>query len=91
MTPSSKLIIVEHVVFPTYRQGDGDEYVAPVPLLANWGGAATSRLDLQVLACLNAKQRTTVEFEELAEKSGLRVARFWKNMGDLAFVECRLK
>lgn len=91
MTPFSKLLIVEHVVFPTYRQDDGEKVAAPVPLLANWGAAATSRLDLQVLACLNAKQRTTMEFEELADKSGLRVVRFWKNMGDLAFVECRLK
>lgn len=92
MDVSCKLLIGEHVVFPTYREDkEGDEYEAPEPLLANWGDAKTSRLDLQVLGCLNAKQRTRGEFEELLGSVGLWVESVWRNMGDLAVVECRLK
>ncbi|KAH8706937.1 S-adenosyl-L-methionine-dependent methyltransferase [Phaeosphaeriaceae sp. PMI808] len=94
MTSSTKLLICEHVVFPAYHPiGDEksieDDFIAPEPLLANWGAAHTSRLDLQVLACLNARQRTRAQYIALARKSGLGVVKFWRNMGPLVIIECR--
>lgn len=96
MSESSKLLINEHVVLPTYReprpqdQEDPEkDFEAPEPLLANWGQPVTSRLDLQVLAFLNSKQRTEAEFRQLASRSGLEVVRIWRNMGESVIVECR--
>lgn len=96
MSESSKLLINEHVVLPTYRKpvsqhevNPEKEFEAPEPLLANWGQPVTSRLDLQVLAFLNAKQRTKAEFQELASRSGLEVVRIWRNMGEGVIIECR--
>lgn len=97
MTPQSKLLICEHMVCPTYRaagetQPRGDsQHDAPEPLLANWGDAPTSRLDLQVYSFVNAKQRTRVEYERLAEQAGLESVQVWRNLGDLTIVECRLR
>lgn len=96
MTPQSKLLICEHMVSPTYRTGSekGPATGAqepPQPLLANWGDAPTSRLDLQVYTFVNAKQRTRAEYEDLAERAGLEVAQVWRNLGDLSIVECRLR
>lgn len=98
MTSSTKLLICEHVVFPSYRNesttGSGsdpvkDDFTAPEPLLANWGAAHTSRLDLQVLACLNARQRTQAQYTQLLQQAGLQVVHFWRNMGPLVIIECR--
>lgn len=96
MSESSKLLINEHVVLPTYREsrpqdqeGPEKDFEAPEPLLANWGQPVTSRLDLQVLAFLNAKQRTEAEFRQLASRSGLEVVRIWRNMGEGVIIECR--
>lgn len=93
MAPHSKLLICEHVVAPSYRAAHGAEegaYTAPEPLLPNWGAGFTSRLDLQVLAVINAKQRSEADFETLVHGTGLKVARFWRNMGDEVIIECRL-
>jgi hypothetical protein len=98
MTSSTKLLICEHVVLPSYRSSSStntaaapikDDFAAPEPLLANWGAAHTSRLDLQVLACLNARQRTQGQYVELVRQAGLEVVQFWRNMGPLVLVECR--
>lgn len=98
MTSSTKLLICEHVIFPSYRlpptanvvTGSAkDDFAAPEPLLANWGAAHTSRLDLQVLACLNARQRTQAQYVELVQQAGLEVVHFWRNMGPLVIIECR--
>lgn len=98
MTSSTKLLICEHVDLPSYRLSPTsvsmagsvkDEFAAPEPLLANWGAAHTSRLDLQVLACLNARQRTQVQYTNLVQQAGLEVVHFWRNMGPLVIVECR--
>lgn len=105
MTRNSKLLICEHVVCPTYRvvgngtaaaangdeRGDENKWEAPEPLLANWGDAPTSRLDLQVFTCLNAKQRTKTEYEELVSRAGLELIKVWRNMGDETILECRLR
>jgi hypothetical protein len=93
MTASTKLLICEHVIFPSYRSGEvsnlgDDESLAPEPLLANWGAAHTSRLDLQVLACLNARQRTEAQYTSLVTRAGLKVVKFWRNMGLLVIIEC---
>lgn len=94
MTKDSKLLICEHVVCPTFRSSsDADldgPFVAPEPLLANWGDAPTSRLDLQVYTCLNAKQRTKQEYQDLAAKAGLDLVQVRRNMGDETILECRL-
>lgn len=99
MSSTSKLLICEHVVFPTYRaphskidgfQVEHDDFTAPQPLLANWGAAPTSRLDLQVLTCLNAKQRTEQDFRALVRDAGLAVVRVWRNMGNEAIIQCQL-
>lgn len=98
MTSSTKLLICEHVVLPSYRldlasngatRSAQDDLAAPEPLLANWGAAPTSRLDLQVLACLNARQRTQAQYIDLVKQVGLEVLEFWRNMGPLVIVECR--
>ncbi|KAF2992955.1 hypothetical protein E8E13_000326 [Curvularia kusanoi] len=98
MGPLTKLLICEHVVLPSYRSSmdsDGadssieDDLTAPEPLLANWGAAHTSRLDLQVLACLNARQRTQTQYINLTQRAGLEVVRFWRNTGPLVIIECR--
>ncbi|OJI99541.1 hypothetical protein ASPVEDRAFT_148607 [Aspergillus versicolor CBS 583.65] len=97
MTPQSKLLICEHMVSPTYRaagesvpRGES-QHDAPEPLLANWGDAPTSRLDLQVYSFVNAKQRTRIEYERLAAQAGLESVQVWRNLGDLTIVECRLR
>ena len=98
MTSSTKLLICEHVVLPSYRLSPTsnsvaglvqDDFAAPEPLLANWGAAHTSRLDLQVLACLNARQRTQAQYTDLVQRAGLEVVQFWRNMGPLVIVECQ--
>lgn len=98
MTSSTKLLICEHVVLPSYHLDSNsdsvagylkDDLAAPKPLLANWGAAHTSRLDLQVLACLNARQRTQAQYIDLVQRAGLEVVHFWRNMGALTIVECR--
>jgi hypothetical protein len=99
MTSSTKLLICEHVVLPSYRlppsntNSDAasvrDDFAAPEPLLANWGAAHTSRLDLQVLACLNARQRTQAQYVDLLQQAGLEAVHFWRNMGPLVIIECR--
>lgn len=98
MTSSTKLLICEHVVLPSYRldltsngeaRSTKDEFAAPEPLLANWGATHTSRLDLQVMACLNARQRTQAQYIDLVQQAGLEVVQFWRNMGPLVIVECR--
>ncbi|EAT79368.2 hypothetical protein HBI56_051040 [Parastagonospora nodorum] len=98
MTSSTKLLICEHVVLPSYRlpptanlaTGSArDDFAAPEPLLANWGAAHTSRLDLQVLACLNARQRTQAQYVALVQQARLEVVKFWRNMGPLVIIECR--
>lgn len=96
MSPRSKLLICEHVLMPTYKLDVSSEdrhepLIAPEPLLPNWGGSFTSRLDLVVLSCLNAKQRTTQEFCDLAATAGLVVTHIWRNLGDEAIFECSLK
>lgn len=102
MSAQSKLLICEHVVCPTYRsaeenstaeKGSSSEarFVAPEPLLANWGDAPTSRLDLQVYTCLNAKQRTKLEYQALVEQAGLELVKVWRNLGDETILECRLR
>ncbi|KAH7350329.1 S-adenosyl-L-methionine-dependent methyltransferase [Pyrenochaeta sp. MPI-SDFR-AT-0127] len=98
MSVSTKLLICEHVVLPSYRLHPNptrevvtprDDFAAPEPLLANWGAAHTSRLDLQVLACLNARQRTQAQYMELLQQAGLEAVQFWRNMGPLVIIECR--
>lgn len=100
MTAQSKLLICEHVVCPTYRSADNSptkgsdsepQFVAPEPLLANWGDAPTSRLDLQVYTCLNAKQRTKLEYQTLVQQAGLELVKVWRNLGDETILECRLR
>lgn len=95
MTKENKLLICEHVVCPTFRsssdQKQDDPFVAPEPLLANWGDAPTSRLDLQVYTCLNAKQRTKQEYEDLVSKAGFELVHVRRNMGDETILECRLR
>lgn len=94
MTKRSKLLICEHVVCPTFRSndpGEDDQFIAPEPLPANWGDGPTSRLDLQVYTCLNAKQRTKQEYQELAAQAGLELVRVRRNMGDETILECHLR
>ncbi|PHH62237.1 hypothetical protein CDD81_7297 [Ophiocordyceps australis] len=94
MSPSSKLLLCEHVVYPAYRdvegRGEMDEAVAPEPLLANWGDVYTSRMDVMMLAALGARERSRREVEALVGGVGLVVWRVWRNMGTEAIVECRL-
>lgn len=98
MTSSTKLLICEHVVLQSYRVPESnsrekvsikDDFAAPEPLLANWGAAHTSRLDLQVLACLNARQRTQAQYSELIQQAGLELVHVWRNMGPLVIIECQ--
>ncbi|KAJ5407630.1 hypothetical protein N7509_001513 [Penicillium cosmopolitanum] len=96
MIQGSKLLICEHMVCPTYhtagdKESGANSQAAPEPLLANWGNAPTSRLDLQVYTFLNAKQRTRVEYELLAKQAGLELVQVWRNLGDLSIVECQLR
>ncbi|OAA59250.1 Cytochrome P450 [Akanthomyces lecanii RCEF 1005] len=93
MADSSKILICEHMVLPTYGDGNvcGDSpFIAPTPLLPNWGAGFTSRLDLHVLSCINSKQRTEEDFRALATQAGLAVTSVWRNMGDEVIIECRL-
>lgn len=94
MAPPSKVLICEHIVLPTYASPEEDQdkktLTAPEPLLANWGASFTSRLDLQVLAVVNARQRTVAGFKDLLNQSGLRLERVWRNMGDETILECHL-
>lgn len=96
MTQRSKLLICEHMVCPTYHtirqtKPEKDDQRAPEPLLANWGDAPTSRLDLQVYTFINAKQRTRVEYEYLAKQAGLELVQVWQNLGDLTIIECQMR
>jgi len=96
MSPSSKVLICEHIVLATYPSNetpddaDNELFIAPKPLLPNWGAAFTSRLDLHVLSCINSKQRTRHDFETLVAKAGLEVTSVWRNLGDEAIIECHL-
>ncbi|CAI7676500.1 unnamed protein product [Penicillium manginii] len=79
MSLESKLLICEHILLPVYasqqardRVEDNDTFFAPHPLLANWGASFTSRLDLQVLSILDARQRTAGDFERLFIAAGLQ-------------------
>ncbi|KAH8697070.1 S-adenosyl-L-methionine-dependent methyltransferase [Talaromyces proteolyticus] len=96
MSARSKILICEHIVLPTYRSNSAPDdtepepFIAPEPLLPNWGASFTSRLDLHVLSCINSKQRTEDDFKNLAARAGLTVAFMWRNVGDEVIVECRL-
>jgi len=97
MSTNSKVLVCEHVLMPVYasqqaRNGaeDSTAFFAPAPLLANWGASFTSRLDMQVLAVLNARQRTQADFEKLFVAAGLRLSQIWRNMGDETIFECML-
>lgn len=102
MSSSSKVLLCERVIFPTYRApaadknededvAGADEKIAPQPLLANWGDPYTTRLDLQVLACLNGRERTVAQHSDIVSKAGLVLAKVWKGIGGEAILECRLK
>jgi hypothetical protein len=74
---------------PTYRDTSQSSFeVAPQPLLANWGQSVVSRLDLQMLACLNAKERTETQSRALVDSTGLKVVRVWRNAGLDTVLEC---
>ncbi|KJZ74416.1 hypothetical protein HIM_06226 [Hirsutella minnesotensis 3608] len=92
MSSSSKLLICEHVALPSRRQGGGqdDTYVAPEPLLPNWGAGFTSRLDLQVLASINARRRIEADYAALATRAGLELVRVWRNFGEEVIMEMQL-
>ncbi|OAA74697.1 O-methyltransferase, family 2 [Akanthomyces lecanii RCEF 1005] len=93
MAKSSKILICEHMVLPTYEDENiptDNPFKAPRPLLPNWGAGFTSRLDLHVLSCINSKQRTEQDFRALAAQAGLAVTSVWRNMGDEVIIECRL-
>ena len=95
---TSKLLVCEHVLMPVYasqraRDGAPDAaamFLAPEPLLANWGASFTSRLDLHMQAMLNARQRTVDDFEKLFAGAGFELSKVWKNTGDETIFECRL-
>ncbi|KAJ3496496.1 hypothetical protein NLG97_g2620 [Lecanicillium saksenae] len=92
MSSKSKLLICEHVLLPSYNLPASGGYSqerqsAPPPLLPHWSGSFTTRLDLVVFACLNAKQRTEQEFSDLAATAGLTVTKIWRNMGDEVIFE----
>lgn len=97
MTQSTRLLICEQIIFPIYRlpsigtSSKSDEFNldAPEPLPANWGNADTSRLDLQVLATLNARERTQGQYVALLQQSGLEVVKFWRNLGPMTIIETR--
>ncbi|CAI7663181.1 unnamed protein product [Penicillium pancosmium] len=89
MSLGNKLLILEHMLAPTYRDtSQSSREVAPRPLLANWGQSVVSRLDLQMLACLNAKERTETQYRALIENTGLKVVRVWRNAGLDTVLEC---
>lgn len=97
MSANSKVLVCEHVLVPVYASqqarneaDDSTALFAPEPLLANWGASFTSRLDMQVLAILNARQRTKADFEKLFVSAGLRLSQVWRNMGDETIFECVL-
>lgn len=89
MSLGNKLLILEHMLAPTYRDTSQSSFeVAPQPLLANWGQSVVSRLDLQMLACLNAKERTETQYRALVDSTGLKVVRVWRNAGLDTVLEC---
>jgi hypothetical protein len=91
MSPSSRLLICERIMVPTYRPKTDEKRsveTAPWPLLANWANAASSGADLSMMTNFNAKERTVEEFNILINDVGLRVEKLWFQNESLAILEC---
>jgi hypothetical protein len=65
---------------------------APKPLPANYGVVKrySHQRDLVMLTCLNGIERTPAQFNEIVEKAGLKVEKFWDVRSQVSLVELRL-
>ncbi|EIM86299.1 S-adenosyl-L-methionine-dependent methyltransferase [Stereum hirsutum FP-91666 SS1] len=93
MKPHSKLLIreliIEHVSRPQEEEAVADDR-APEPLLPNYGmgNVFQYNMDLNMMALLNAKERTLAEFVDLGKKTGFRFVKLYVTgkLGLLEFV-----
>lgn len=78
-------------MLPTYWSPTSSFPAAPAPLPANYGRAFRYNhlRDLNMLTLLNARERSPEEWRELAEKAGLKVAKFWECRGYVWVTEMR--
>ncbi|EJC99763.1 O-methyltransferase [Fomitiporia mediterranea MF3/22] len=85
-TPSTRLIIIDHIL--DYACGSQDETEKPpTPLLANMGGAnvISYSVDLAVFAALNAGERTIDGFKSILSSSGWKLQEIRRNPNSSIF------
>ncbi|TFY79378.1 hypothetical protein EWM64_g4627 [Hericium alpestre] len=92
MLPSSRLIIHEFILQPSVATEDvPSASLAPKPLLPNYGEGSARKYqqDVNMLAVLNAKERTAEELTELGKQAGLELVRLW-DFVDTGLVELKV-
>ncbi|OLL23718.1 Sterigmatocystin 8-O-methyltransferase [Neolecta irregularis DAH-3] len=70
MGSDSRILLSENLLKSPARLSDT---TAPWPLLGNYGSKFAIHVDLQMLNLINGKERTTSEFRDIFEKSGLKL------------------
>ncbi|KAA1465903.1 S-adenosyl-L-methionine-dependent methyltransferase [Dentipellis sp. KUC8613] len=92
MGPNSRLLINEFILQPTTRSEGLSDFVnlAPRPLLPNFGEGSIRKYlqDVNMMAVLNAKERTVDELCVLGRQAGLELVRFW-DFVDTGLVEMK--
>jgi O-methyltransferase domain len=94
MSPTSRLLVCDRIILPSYRGTQETEArgvegeVAPQPLLANWADAASSGADLLMMLNFNAKERTKEEFEGLFKEAGLVLEKLYYQNGAVGILQC---
>ncbi|CCM06253.1 uncharacterized protein FIBRA_08502 [Fibroporia radiculosa] len=90
MTPSSRILIIDHVLHPTVESGQLKS--APPPLPANYGIAHMFSImdDLDIMSLMNGMERTPDQLHGLAERAGLTVIKIWECRGSMHVIEMRL-
>ncbi|EIN06884.1 S-adenosyl-L-methionine-dependent methyltransferase [Punctularia strigosozonata HHB-11173 SS5] len=88
MKPGSRLLIQEYVLQHLNRSADSLIPVAPEPLLPNYGLGRIREYyqDLNMMVCLNAKERTLDDFTSLANDTGFKFVKLW-DFGETAAIE----
>ncbi|KAJ6631080.1 S-adenosyl-L-methionine-dependent methyltransferase [Mycena sp. CBHHK59/15] len=93
MKPGSRVLIHEYILQSGNRTSVSESKFtqAPEPMLPNYGVGKVRQynLDLTMLLCYNAKERTLQELIKLGEASGLSFTKLWE-FGELGAVEFRL-
>ena len=90
MGPRSRILICDPVMNTT--SGCPEIRSAPSPLLANYGYHARycHNRDLALMANINGVERTPAEYQELIERAGLRLVKFWDTRSMVGITEVGL-